>query len=42
MKLMSTLSLALAVTATVVVAQEQRGESQATVACKEPIFEPQS
>ena len=34
MKLMSTLSLALAVTATVVVAQEQRGESKATVAGK--------
>ena len=34
MKLMSTLGLALAVTATVVVAQEQRGESKATVAGK--------
>ena len=34
MKLMSTLGLALAVTATVVVAQEQRGESKTTVAGK--------
>ena len=34
MKLMSTLGLALAVTATVAVAQEQRGESKATVAGK--------